>query len=388
MAKGAVPSEAGSRSAKTRSVAPGRDPGVLVHAVGPDDLLGRGHAARVLRIGPPDLRRARGRLAEFPPSDGEDAAAAADLLFLGRERNRRVALLLRLVGQRAGRRVEGKAVAVLRVGDRFGRLHDVETQVERVPAEDVAHVGAADDDELEPGFFGDALQSRRAHLARRADGEAIAGDQERLAAVHALRGSPASGSGTRRPSSARPAYSRLSDTQSAAGVIWSVSIASSFLPGVLGVPDDESLAPDGRPGSACGRVGRPGTRQVFELHSRLKPRFFNGMQTAPLGRSSSVRPRQDPSSTGSRRPALRPAESDEKKSSHPEPKWNNRYSFLSNRSGYRAFFFSAKGELPWVVTLPRKRSRSRNGRRPPIVRKSRSKWFRKQRVSGRDSRLL
>ena len=35
------------------------------------------------------------------------------------------------------------------------------------------------------GFLGDALEPGRAHLARRADREAIAGDDERLAAMHA-----------------------------------------------------------------------------------------------------------------------------------------------------------------------------------------------------------
>ncbi len=40
-------------------------------------------------------------------------------------------------------------------------------------------------DHLEPDFLGDALEARRAHLARRSDREAIAGDDERLAAVHA-----------------------------------------------------------------------------------------------------------------------------------------------------------------------------------------------------------
>ena len=41
-------------------------------------------------------------------------------------------------------------------------------------------------DHLEAGFFGDPFEARGAHLARRADGEAIAGDDERLAAMDAL----------------------------------------------------------------------------------------------------------------------------------------------------------------------------------------------------------
>ena len=58
-------------------------------------------------------------------------------------------------------------------------------RLKRVAAEDVAHVVAADDHHLEAGFFGDALEPGRAHLARRSDREPIAGDDERLAAVHA-----------------------------------------------------------------------------------------------------------------------------------------------------------------------------------------------------------
>ena len=45
---------------------------------------------------------------------------------------------------------------------------------------------AADDDHLEADFFGDGLEAGRRHLARRADGKPIAGNDERLAGVHAL----------------------------------------------------------------------------------------------------------------------------------------------------------------------------------------------------------
>src|SRR5262249_39141995 len=54
---------------------------------------------------------------------------------------------------------------------------------QRVAAEDVAHVGSADDHELLADFFGNAFEPRRAHLARRADRETIAGDEKGLPAM-------------------------------------------------------------------------------------------------------------------------------------------------------------------------------------------------------------
>ena len=66
--------------------------------------------------------------------------------------------------------------------------------------------------------------------------------------------------------------SRLSETQSAAGVIWSVSIASSFLPGTLRVPEDERLAADRRRGLIGGGVGGPGARQRVLGGARFQAR--------------------------------------------------------------------------------------------------------------------
>ena len=59
----------------------------------------------------------------------------------------------------------------------------MQAKVERVAAEDVAHVVAADDHHLEADFFGDRLQAGGTHLARRADGKPVAGNHERLAAM-------------------------------------------------------------------------------------------------------------------------------------------------------------------------------------------------------------
>jgi hypothetical protein len=61
----------------------------------------------------------------------------------------------------------------------------VQAEIERVAAEDIAHVVAADDHHLEADFFGDRLQAGGTHLARRADGKPVAGNHECLAAVHA-----------------------------------------------------------------------------------------------------------------------------------------------------------------------------------------------------------
>jgi hypothetical protein len=62
----------------------------------------------------------------------------------------------------------------------------VQAEVEAVAAEDVAHVVSAHDHQLQACLFGDSLQTRRAHLARRSNGEAIARDDKRLPAVDAL----------------------------------------------------------------------------------------------------------------------------------------------------------------------------------------------------------
>ena len=59
----------------------------------------------------------------------------------------------------------------------------MQPEIQRVAAEDVAHVVAADDHHLEPDFLGNRLQASRAHFAGRPDREPIAGDDEGLAAM-------------------------------------------------------------------------------------------------------------------------------------------------------------------------------------------------------------
>ena len=105
------------------------------------------------------MRCARNRRSKFTTAHGKDATALANLVFFRAERHRRVALALRDVGHLARHGLERESIAVVRIGNRFWALHDVQTQVERVAAEDVAHVGAADDHHLEAGFFGNRLES-------------------------------------------------------------------------------------------------------------------------------------------------------------------------------------------------------------------------------------
>ncbi len=123
------------------------------------------------------------RTAQLPPPDRDDASASAELVFLGRERHGLVGALLGQVGQLPRRWIEGELVAVACILDCLRTLHDVQSQIERVAAEDVAHVPAAHDHHLEPGLVGDAFEAGRAHLPRGPDREAIAGDDERLAPV-------------------------------------------------------------------------------------------------------------------------------------------------------------------------------------------------------------
>ena len=123
--------------------------------------------------------------AKLAAADFEDAAAPANLFLLRRQRHGLIRLALRHVRNRARKRIERELVAVPRVLDRFRTLDDVETQVERVPPEDVSHVVAADDDHLLADFLGDALQSGRAHLARGPNREPVTRNQEGLAAMDA-----------------------------------------------------------------------------------------------------------------------------------------------------------------------------------------------------------
>jgi hypothetical protein len=159
---------------------------VLIDAMRPDDLLRRRHRPGARGIRELNHRRAADGLTELAPPYGYDAAAAPDLVFLGRQWQRGVGGSLGHIRQTAGDRIEAEFVTILGICYRRRALEDVETQVQRIAAENVAHTGAAHDDQFQADLVGDALQAGRAHLPRGPDREAVAGDDERLAAVHAL----------------------------------------------------------------------------------------------------------------------------------------------------------------------------------------------------------
>jgi hypothetical protein len=131
----------------------------------PHDLLGRRHGPRLVGIGPFDPGDRRQRRAELAAARGEDAAGPADFIFLWREWHRLVRLLLGVVREKSRLRIEAEFVAIPGVGNGLRTLHHVEAKVERVAAEDVAHVVAADDHHLEADFFGNRLQPGGTHLA-------------------------------------------------------------------------------------------------------------------------------------------------------------------------------------------------------------------------------
>ncbi len=137
-------------------------------------------------VGPHDLGLRLDRGAELAPPDGEDSPRAADLVLLGSERHRLVGLLPRFVHEVPRVGVVGENVPVARLLHRLGALHDLEPEVERVAPEDVPHVVAADDHQLEPRLLGHPLEAGRAHLARGADREAVAGDDEGLPRMNPL----------------------------------------------------------------------------------------------------------------------------------------------------------------------------------------------------------
>ena len=113
-----------------------------------------------------DVRNSRRPTAKMPPLRRISSSFGVSGTGL-------VGLALRDVGELPRHRIERELVAVLRVGDGLRALHDVQAEVEGVAPEDVAHVVAADDDHLEAGFLGDALQpggdSSRATSRSRSD---------------------------------------------------------------------------------------------------------------------------------------------------------------------------------------------------------------------------
>ena len=147
----------------------------------------------------------------------------------------------------------------------------MQAEVERVAAEDVAHVVPADDHHLEANFFGDRLQPRRRHFARAADREPIAGDHERLAAMHAgaeVRHQVAERSGlpalVERVEALRDAIGRRRDLIGIDRV--------ELLRRVLRIPDDQRLAANQRRGGGAdnGEIGITRTGQGLDRNAGLE----------------------------------------------------------------------------------------------------------------------
>ena len=175
MANGAVPSEAGSRSAYTRSVAPGSTsarpcrPGAPRRSARWTSSAGHvsGRAIRSWRtLGRPTVANSRRPTPTMPPlrriSSSFGVSGAGSYVPA-----------LRVVRETSRLGIEAELVAVPRIGDRLRTLHHVQPQVQRVASEDVAHVSPQHDDELETGLLGHALSgppgSSRATIRWRSD---------------------------------------------------------------------------------------------------------------------------------------------------------------------------------------------------------------------------
>src|SRR5437867_1027326 len=255
--------------------------GLLVDAVRPKDLFGRGEASRRCGVGPPHGGCATDGFGKLASADLDDPAGAADLLLLRRERRRLVALASSLVRQLPGRRVERERVALLRLLDCLAALDHVEAEVEGVPPEDVAHRGATHDDHLDSGFIGDALEAGGTHLARASDGEPVAGDDERLSAMdpfaevrHEVTEGPCLPALVQRVEALRNAVAGRRDLVRVDGV--------ELLSGHLGIPEDERLSPDGL---ALGRsTSSLGRRCLVDACARYESRPLDRLHASMVSR--------------------------------------------------------------------------------------------------------
>ena len=146
----------------------------------------------------------------------------------------------------------------------------MEPQVEGVAAEDVPHVVAAHDHQLLPHFFGDALEARGAHLARGSDREAVARDDEGLAAVDAR---PEVGHQVAERARLPPLVEGLETLGHAVGR-WGdlVGVDRVELPGrgALPVPENQCLAADQPIVGGRRRVAAL-VPDVIKGHARLQP---------------------------------------------------------------------------------------------------------------------
>src|SRR4029079_16518502 len=154
--------------------------------------------------------------------------------------------------------------AFLRIFDGLTALDHGESEVQRVASKDVAHRRAADDDHFEAGLVGDALESCWAHLARTPDGEAVASDDERLAAVNAL--AEGRHQGAERPSLPARIEGVEAFRNSVVGGRDLIRVDRVELsPGHLGIPEDERL-----PADQLAVAGAPRSLEWRVLHVRAR----------------------------------------------------------------------------------------------------------------------
>ena len=162
MANGAVPSDAGSRSAYTRTGIAGNSASLFVYLVRPDNLFGRRHRSSEREA---TRRSACARLTlETRGGHRNDAAAAPDLLLLRRQRKRLgvfdcVRFSSRLVW--GSNRNSSPSLASLTAW----ALHDMQPEVERIAAEET-DANAADDDHVETSFSAIPFSPRGSSHAR------------------------------------------------------------------------------------------------------------------------------------------------------------------------------------------------------------------------------
>jgi hypothetical protein len=152
----------------------------------------------------------------------------------------------------------------------------VQPEVEGIPAEDVAHVVGADDHHLEAHLLGNGLQPGWRHLARAADGEPVARDDERLPRMHPgaeIGHQMAEGTGL-------PALVQrleaLGDAVGRGGDLVGVDRVQ-LLPGRARIPEDERGPADEGLAARGSQIARARGRQRLERHAGLQDRGLGSL---------------------------------------------------------------------------------------------------------------
>ena len=139
------------------------------------------------RRGPLDERLGLDGSKELATSGRQDSAGSPEFRFPRGEGLRVVGAAEGIVHELPRRRIEGEPVSVPGVLGRGGAFEHLETEVEGVPAEDVANAGSEHEHQRRTRVPGDSKQPGRAHFPRGADSEPLPGDHEVLPGLHAGR---------------------------------------------------------------------------------------------------------------------------------------------------------------------------------------------------------